>query len=117
MYTFVCTGTPQHTSHSASKEQHDPSCPTCGAPTIEVRELDQHPLEKCGCEGEIKQGIGCLAYLDSDEHHQATQHENMMRAGGLGFGTQHSSSDAMMSSHLQANGLSYDEATNVLEKE
>lgn len=33
MYLFICNGTPQHTSYSASKEQYDPSCPTCGAPT------------------------------------------------------------------------------------
>lgn len=45
MYTFVCTGTPEHTSYSASLEQNDPGCPTCGAPTLEVRGLDKHPIE------------------------------------------------------------------------
>lgn len=45
MYVFVCTGTPEHTSYSASREQIDSSCPTCGAPTLEVRGLDKHPLK------------------------------------------------------------------------
>lgn len=42
-YLFICNGTPQHTSHSASKEQYDPSCPECGAPThlVEPDELAQ----------------------------------------------------------------------------
>lgn len=33
MYKFVCTGRPSHISHSASKEQNDMTCPTCGEPT------------------------------------------------------------------------------------
>lgn len=31
MYVFICSN--NHTSYSASKEQFDPSCPTCGEPT------------------------------------------------------------------------------------
>lgn len=33
MYKFACSATSEHVSYSASKEQRDPSCPTCGAPT------------------------------------------------------------------------------------
>lgn len=36
MYTFVCSGRPSHFSHSASEEQKDPSCPTCGESTQSV---------------------------------------------------------------------------------
>lgn len=116
MYTFVCTGTQEHTSYSASREQTNPSCPTCGASTHLV---DENPeaKAKCGCGGEIKQGVGCLVYLDSDRHIQDAQHEDFMRAGGRGFGTQYSSLDAMMHLHLQNNGLDWDEASSVLEKE
>lgn len=39
-YLFVCSGTPQHTSYSASKEQHDPSCPECGASTTSFEEVE-----------------------------------------------------------------------------
>jgi Zn finger protein HypA/HybF involved in hydrogenase expression len=31
MYQFECPK--GHKSYSASKEQHDPACPTCGEPT------------------------------------------------------------------------------------
>lgn len=33
MYLFICRGTPQHFSYSASKEQYDQSCPECGEPS------------------------------------------------------------------------------------
>lgn len=70
--------------------------------------------KKCGCGGEIEQGVGCLAYSGSDDHQQDAQHEDFMRAGGLGFGVNLDSFDAMMSSHLQANGFTFDEATTVM---
>lgn len=73
--------------------------------------------QKCGCGGEIKKGVGCLDYLDSDAHDQDSQHEDMMRARGLGFGIQRNSFDAMMSMHIQANGLEYNEALAILQKE
>lgn len=42
MYVFICSGTPPHFSHSASKTQFDPSCPTCGASTqLVLTEGDQ----------------------------------------------------------------------------
>lgn len=72
-------------------------------------------MKKCECGGEIKQGAGCLAYLGSDDHTQAAQHEDMMRVGGLGFGVHHEDSyDAMMSMHLQDNGFTYEEAEELL---
>lgn len=39
MYLFTCSN--GHTSHSASKEQKDPACPTCGEPTWLVSEESQ----------------------------------------------------------------------------
>lgn len=109
MYKFICEN--NHISHSAAKEQKNPGCPTCGAASELVD-------EECGCGGKIKQGAGCLAYLDSDEHVEASAHESMMRAGGLGFGTAYfdDSSDAMMSMHLQANGLEPDAVMAILQK-
>jgi hypothetical protein len=44
MYVFVCTGNEEHTSYSASQTQIEPGCPKCGAPTMEVRGLDKHPI-------------------------------------------------------------------------
>lgn len=110
MYKFICTE--GHVSHSAAKEQKNPGCPECGAPSKLVEE------KKCGCGGEIKQDEGCVKYHGSDAHFQDAQHENMMRAGGLGFGTAYydDSSTAMMSMHLQANGLSPEEASAILQK-
>jgi hypothetical protein len=38
MYQFICSGNPPHASYSASKEQIDSSCPTCGALTHLIEE-------------------------------------------------------------------------------
>lgn len=71
-------------------------------------------MAKCECGGEIEQGKGCLSYLGSDDHMRDAQHEDMMRVGGLGFGTQDDSFDAMMSMHLQSNGFSFEETSTIL---
>lgn len=36
MYLFLCKNTVPHCSHSAAKEQKDPTCPTCGEETLVV---------------------------------------------------------------------------------
>lgn len=41
MYVFICSN--GHRSYSASKEQHDPSCPDCGEPTHIVSEETDKP--------------------------------------------------------------------------
>lgn len=71
-------------------------------------------MKKCDCGGEVEQGKGCLAYLGSDDHMRDAQHEDMMRAGGLGFGIHDDSFDAMMSMHLQSNGFSFEETSEIL---
>jgi len=72
---------------------------------------------KCGCGGNIEEGVGCVTYNGSDDHMQDAQHEDFMRAGGMGFGIYFDSFNAMMSMHLQANGLSFDKATTILRGE
>lgn len=71
-------------------------------------------MKKCECGGEVEQGKGCLSYLGSDDHMQNAQHEDFMRSAGLGFGTQDNSFVAMMSMHLQANGFSFEETSEIL---
>lgn len=39
MYKFICEN--NHISHSAAKEQRNPECPTCGAPSKLVEEEQQ----------------------------------------------------------------------------
>ena len=41
MYVFACSN--NHTSYSASKEQKDMTCPTCGEPTVLVSEESDKP--------------------------------------------------------------------------
>lgn len=72
-------------------------------------------MKTCGCGGEIEQGVGCLAYLDGDRLETDVLHEGMMRGGGMGFATQYDSHTAMMSAHLQANGLGFEEASAILQ--
>lgn len=74
--------------------------------------------KRCGCGGEIKQGAGCLTYNGSDDHQSDAQHEDFMRHYGRGFGScaYPDSFDAMMSMHLQANGLTFDEANELMRK-
>lgn len=43
-YLFICNGTPQHKSYSASREQYDSSCPECSAPTILVDQVEIAPV-------------------------------------------------------------------------
>jgi len=69
---------------------------------------------KCGCGGEIKQGVGCLSYNGSEEHDDDIQHERMMRHGGFGFGEHSEPDESMMSAHLQANGLSFETTEEIL---
>lgn len=66
----------------------------------------------CGCEAgaEIVPGLGCTAYRNSEWYDQDVSHEIMMRSGGLGFGVALDADAATMSMHLQANGLSHEEA-------
>lgn len=71
-------------------------------------------MKKCECGGEVEQGKGCLAYAGSDDHIRDAQHEDYMRAGGLGFAVEDDSFDAMMLMHLQGNGFDYDEAVDIL---
>lgn len=73
-------------------------------------------VRRCGCGGTIEPGKGCLLYLDSEEHVLDTDHEGRMRAGGLGFGVWLDNATAMMSMHLQVNGLKHEETVIVLEK-
>lgn len=73
-------------------------------------------MKNCECGGEVEQGKGCLAYLGSDDHIRDAQHEDYMRDGGLGFGVllYDDSFDAMMSMHLQGNGFTFEETSNLL---
>jgi hypothetical protein len=70
--------------------------------------------KKCGCGGPLEDGRGCLLYYDSEEQLEDEMHEAMMRRGGLGFGTALPIDVAVMSAHLQANGLSYEESEQTL---
>lgn len=72
--------------------------------------------QKCGCGGEIEKGIGCITYNGSSVHMQDAQHEDFRRSEGLGFDTASDSFDAMMSMHLQANGLTFDQTVEVMHK-
>lgn len=72
-----------------------------------------------GCAGEIQQGIGCLAYLGSDQHLADAQSEDGRRKPGSGsfggFAVQYDSAKAMMFGHLQgSHNMSFDEATAAL---
>lgn len=78
--------------------------------------MSKSEIQRCGCGGEVRQGIGCLTYGGSDDHIQDAQHEDFMRRGGLGFGVYHDSFDAMMSMHLQNNGFDFEQASALLEK-
>jgi hypothetical protein len=70
----------------------------------------------CGCGGKIEEGVGCVQYLNSDDFDLHTSSEMMMRAGGMGFGQLvfDSADDAMMSMHLQHNGLGPKQAEAIL---
>lgn len=72
--------------------------------------------QQCGCGGKIEQGVGCLAYSGSDDHVQDAQHEDVMRTGGMGFRVHADSFNAMMSMHLQSNGLDFKASEAVLQK-
>lgn len=67
------------------------------------------------CDGPVEQGVGCQKYAGSDDHSSDAQHEDFMRAGGLGFGVHKDSFDAMMAMHLQSDhGLSFEESESIL---
>jgi hypothetical protein len=66
MYMFACSGRPHHISYSASKEQHHPECPNCGAPTHlgqTVREMESNGatvLDICVATGISSEGVHAL---------------------------------------------------------
>jgi len=72
-----------------------------------------HP-KRCGCGGELRQGIGCLSYYLSDAHLDDSAHESFMRSGGLGFGTSTTPERAAMSAHLQDCGMHYNQAWDLI---
>lgn len=69
----------------------------------------------CGCGGDVVERIGCTSYYGSYRYFDDMSHEDMMRHGGLGFAVNRDVSEATMSFHLQANGLSYEQAEAVLQ--
>jgi hypothetical protein len=68
----------------------------------------------CGCGGFIELGLGCTRYLGSEVHDFDVMSEGMMRSGGLGFGVALDPGEAIMSMHLQTNGLSFERSEAVL---
>jgi hypothetical protein len=73
MYVFVCSGSPSHISYSASKEQTDPACPECGAPTSlsedKIKEEDTiwYPVMYGGREGAYAQKVADVSLVELTE--------------------------------------------------
>lgn len=81
----------------------------------ELQEATTLPAH-CGCGGDIIEGVGCQQYSRSEDLNLAVNSETMMRVGGLGFGQSvfDSADTAVMSLHLQQNGLSHQQAEAIL---
>ncbi|MDX1535915.1 MAG: hypothetical protein R3346_04110 [Candidatus Spechtbacterales bacterium] len=67
----------------------------------------------CNCGGELSKK-GCKKYLDSEAYKLAVKIESGMRSGGLGSAVLCGVDATVMTMHLQDNGMTLGEITEVL---